>query len=116
MSMKVIVSAALVVGLFGGAARAAATGPDVDHGKALFKTFGCYECHGTVGQGGPGARLAPNTLPAEAIAAYIRNPAGEMPPYNARVVNDADIADIRAYLAQVPAPPPLSSLDQFKWK
>ena len=100
----------------GVAAQAAEPGHDAERGKRLFKTFGCSECHGTVGQGGAGARLAPNTLPAEAIAAYIRNPAGEMPPYNARVVTDADVADIQIYLARVPPPPAVATLDQLKWK
>ena len=99
-----------------GSLPAAEPGHDAERGKRLFKTFGCSECHGTVGQGGAGARLAPNTLPAEAIAAYIRNPAGEMPPYNARIVTDADVADIQSYLSRVAPPPAVATLDQLKWK
>ena len=57
-----------------------------------------------------------DALPVEAIAAYIRRPAGEMPPYNAQVVTDADVADIQAYLARIPAPPPVSALDQLRWR
>jgi hypothetical protein len=33
-----------------------------------------------------------------------------MPPYTAKVASDADLADIRAFLASLPAPPPLSSI------
>ncbi len=109
------VQAAIVVG----GTIALATGAeaaDAARGLRLFKTDGCFECHGTQGQGGPGARLAPKPLPAEAIAAYIRNPAGEMPPYNAKVVTDADVADIQAYLTTVPAPPSVASLDELKWR
>jgi type IV pilus assembly protein PilQ len=33
---------------------------------------GCYTCHGTVGQGGAGARLAPNTMPLPAMQVWVR--------------------------------------------
>ncbi len=33
---------------------------------------GCYTCHGTVGQGGAGARLAPNTMPLAAMQVWVR--------------------------------------------
>ena len=108
--------AALLVAAALSAASGAAQAADPARGAGLFKRFGCSECHGTFGQGGPGARLAPNALPVEAIAAYIRRPAGEMPPYNAQVVTDADVADIQAYLARIPAPPPVSALDQLRWR
>jgi ubiquinol-cytochrome c reductase cytochrome c subunit len=93
----------------------AAKAADASRGGDIFRRRGCSECHGTVGQGGPGARLAPGALPAEAIAAYIRSPAGEMPPYAERVVSDTDVADIAAYLAAVPKPPAAATLDQLKW-
>ncbi len=75
---------------------------DAAHGRQLFVGVGCSGCHGTIGQGGPGLRLAPAPLPVAAIAAYIRNPAGEMPPYGSKVVGDADVCDIHAYLASIP--------------
>jgi mono/diheme cytochrome c family protein len=40
---------------------------------------------------------------------YVRNPTGGMPPYTNQV-SDADIADIRAYLATVPAPPAVKDI------
>ena len=84
---------------------------DARRGFALFKADGCYECHGLVGQGGgAGPRLAPDPLPAEAIAAYIRAPANVMPPYSSTVVSDQDVQDIRAYLASVPPPPPVADI------
>ncbi len=83
---------------------AAATDGDAARGKALFVKDGCYECHGYVGQGNVGLRLAPNPLPWEGIAAYIRNPAGEMPPYVSKVVSDQDVQDIHAYLATISKP------------
>ena len=80
-------------------------------GKTLFSKYGCYECHGTQGQGTTaGARLAPKPIALTALIAYVRRPAGQMPPYTAKVVSDADLADIRAYLASIPEPPPAKSI------
>ena len=83
-------------------------------GHSLFMADGCYECHGTVGQGGPGVRLAPAPLPAAVIAAYIRDPSGEMPPYSAKLVSDADVRDIHAYLASLPASPDWQSIPDLR--
>jgi ubiquinol-cytochrome c reductase cytochrome c subunit len=70
---------------------------------------GCYECHGMVAQGGTGPRLAPNPRTTESLITFLRKPVG-MPPYSAKVLSDADVGDIRAYLASLPAPPPVSSI------
>ena len=83
---------------------------NVENGKRLYVKDGCYECHGYAGQGGAGARIAPKVLPLAALIAYVRHPAGAMPPYTSKVASDADLADIRAFLASLPAPPPLSSV------
>ena len=84
---------------------------NADNGKKLFTKFGCYECHGYQGQGGgAGAKLAPKPISATALIAYVRHPSGSMPPYTSKVASDAELADIRAYLASVPAPPPLKSI------
>lgn len=84
----------------------------VKHGQLLFMSSGCYECHGTVGQGGSaGPRLAPDPLPAAAIQAYIRKPAGVMPPYaDATNLPDRAIQDIHAYLASIPKQPALKDI------
>jgi ubiquinol-cytochrome c reductase cytochrome c subunit len=106
--------AALVPGLARSQGAPVPSSGDAAHGHALFMADGCYECHGTVGQGGPGVRLAPKPLPAEAIAMYIRNPTGEMPPFTSKVVSDADIRDIEAYLATIPDPPAVTSIPELK--
>jgi ubiquinol-cytochrome c reductase cytochrome c subunit len=83
-----------------------ASGQDSTNGKKLFSKYGCYECHGTQGQGTTaGARLAPKPIALPALIGYVRHPAGQMPPYTAKVVSDAELADIRAYLASIPDPP-----------
>ena len=53
---------------------------NIQNGKKIFSTYGCYECHGYVGQGGAGARLAPRPLAFAAFSKYVRHPAGQMPP------------------------------------
>ena len=83
---------------------------DATNGHRLWMADGCYQCHGTVAQGGVGPRLAPDPLPAEAIAAYIRAPVNVMPPYTDTVLNDAGVADIQAYLATIPPPPKLQDI------
>ena len=85
-------------------------GGNVDNGKKLYLKYGCYECHGYAGQGGAGARLAPKVLPAAALIAYVRHPAGAMPPYTSKVASDADLTDIRAFLASLPAAPSLKDV------
>jgi mono/diheme cytochrome c family protein len=84
---------------------------NAENGKRIFTAYGCYQCHGYQGQGGgAGARLAPRPLPLAAMIAYVRKPTGVMPPVTAKVVSDAEIADIRAYLETVPAPPDVKSV------
>ena len=81
------------------------------NGKKFFSKYGCYECHGTQGQGTTaGPRLAPKPIPLAALVAYVRQPRGQMPPYTAKVVSDADIAEIRAYLASLPEPPAVKNI------
>jgi mono/diheme cytochrome c family protein len=107
--------AAAVLMLSGVGARAQNAAPasagNAENGKRLFVSRdGCYECHGTQAQGGTGPKLAPRPLPLAALAAYIRKPAGGMPPYTSKVLPDSDLADIYAYLLSIPAPPPLKDL------
>ena len=45
-----------------------------------------------------------------ALIKYVRHPSGAMPPYTAKVASDQDLADIRAFLATMPDPPPLKSI------
>jgi len=90
-----------------------AQAPDAARGKQLFVKDGCYECHGTMGQGGTGPRLAPRPISLPALMAYVRKPSGNMPPYTSKVMTDAELADVRAYLASLPAPPALKSIPQL---
>ena len=88
-----------------------------ESGKKLYIADGCYQCHGLQGQGGAsapvgsyGPRLAPPRIPVEALRAYIRRPTGGMPPYTAKVLSDAQVDDIYAFLKAVPAPKPVKDI------
>src|ERR1700689_3150409 len=78
-----------------------------DNGKRLFVKNGCYQCHGYGGQGGSaGARLAPRPIPVAALIAFVRHPPeGDMPTYTAKVMSDADLTDVWAYLKSIPDSP-----------
>ena len=97
--------AALAVSLTLGAGAALAA--DAAKGKQNFMKYGCWQCHGTVGQGSPisGPKLAPDPLPLEAMSAFIRGSNRAMPPYREEVLPNADLADIHAYLSSVSKPP-----------
>jgi ubiquinol-cytochrome c reductase cytochrome c subunit len=84
---------------------------NAENGKRQFVKLGCYTCHGYQGQGGgAGAKLAPHPISAAALIAYVRHPAGTMPPFTKKVVSDEDLTDIQVYLASIPAPPPAKDI------
>lgn len=90
----------------------AAPAGNAQNGKRIFKSYGCYECHLSEGQGAPGTgpRISPPLTPLPAFVAYIRKPAGEMPPYTSRVVSDSELADMYAFLKSQPKPPAAKSI------
>jgi ubiquinol-cytochrome c reductase cytochrome c subunit len=93
----------------------AADAASPEHGKTVFMKMGCWQCHGTVGQGGAaGPRIAPDPLPFETLAAFVRSTNRAMPPYREAVLSNADLADIYAYLESVPKPPAADSLPLLK--
>lgn len=83
---------------------APATAGDAVNGKRVFLADGCFYCHGTTGAGGgiAGPRLAPGPLPLEGVKAKLRTASGRMPVYSPAVLQDAEIADIWAYLQSIP--------------
>ena len=109
--LRILFSAAVLLSVTYSGAQAQTSAPtgNAEKGKAVFMRVGCYECHGTVGQGGTGPRLGPNPIPLERMTAFVRKPVG-MPAYSAKVLSDAEVADIRTYLATAPTPPPLASI------
>jgi mono/diheme cytochrome c family protein len=81
-------------------------------GKRVFMRNGCYQCHGTVGQGGlAGPRLAQTQLALAGFTSYVRNPRpSNMPPYRNQVMTDQELADVYAYIQSVPPPVPLANI------
>ena len=84
----------------------------IENGKKLFEKYGCSDCHGLLGQGAPtsGPRIAPNPLPLAAFIRSVRAPSLQMPPYTVKVMPDRELADVRAYLATVPKPAPVTAV------
>jgi len=76
-------------------------------------SYGCYECHGNEGQGSTqtgGSRIGPIQIAFPPFVAYIRQPSAQMPPYSAKAVSDADLADIYAFLLSRPQSEPAKSI------
>jgi ubiquinol-cytochrome c reductase cytochrome c subunit len=80
---------------------------NAETGKKLYVSFGCYQCHGYQAQGSSatGPRLGPRPIAFGAFSRYVRQPTGQMPPYTTKVVTDADLAHIYAFVQSRPAPP-----------
>ena len=94
----------------------AAPSGNAQHGKTVYATVGCYECHGRDGQGGAGTgpKLGPNPVPFAAFLYQLRSPRNEMPPYTAKVLPDSEVADIYAFLQSLPQPPKPDSVALLK--
>ena len=84
----------------------AAPAGNAETGKKLFVSYGCYQCHGYEAQGSnaTGPRLGPRPIALAAFSRYVRQPTGQMPPYTVKVVSDADLTNIYAFLQSRPAP------------
>jgi ubiquinol-cytochrome c reductase cytochrome c subunit len=84
---------------------------DAEKGKAIFIKDGCYQCHGYDGHGGVGPRLAPRPPALATLIAYLRHPApGGMPVYSPKLVSDAELGDVWAYLKSIPDVTPAKNI------
>ena len=101
-----------------GTAQRTASAPagNAQHGKTLYTRIGCWECHGLDAQSGgaTGPKLGPNPLPFAAFSYQVRSPRNSMPPYTAKVLSDADLADIYAFVQSLPQPPKVDSIPLLK--
>ena len=108
----------LVLALCSSAGQTGAFAASAEHGKTVYIESGCWQCHGTVGQGSimtsGGKRLAPDPMPWETFSAFVRSSNRAMPPYSEKILSDADLADIYAYLQSIPKPPDLNSIPLLK--
>lgn len=113
MAALALVSSTLAQAPAAAAPPSAQTAPagNADTGRKLWVSYGCWQCHGYEGQGGAaGPRLSGRNLPLAGLTAYVRRPTNQMPPYTEKVVPNADLAHIHAYLQSRPAPPPVASI------
>jgi mono/diheme cytochrome c family protein len=87
---------------------------DAQKGKVTFVKYGCWQCHDYNGQGSiatSGGRVIARTqLPLDAFISFVRTTNGQMPPFRAPVISDADLADIYAYLQSLPEPKKVSDI------
>lgn len=114
---KLLVASALLCFELSAVAQSARTErAAIANGESVYLRVGCQACHGTVGHGGAARRLAPNTLPLPAFTTWVRNgtPGWSfmtgMPAFPATVISDADLADMRAFLASLPPPQPANDI------
>ena len=88
-----------------------AASANIENGKKLYRSVGCWACHGYEGQGSiAGVRIGPLAVPAPSAVAYVRHPRGQMPPYTAKALKDSDLLDIFAFLQTIPKPPPVKDI------
>ena len=99
--------------LAGVASAQTGTAGDAQKGKELYVKYSCYACHSYDGHGGPGARLVPLAMTVSRFTAYVHNPR-RMPPYTDKVLSDAQLADLFAYIKSMPASPPADQIPLLK--
>ncbi len=78
--------------------------PDPAAGEATFFANGCNACHGDQGQGGLGPTIAQTGFSVEQVINQYRSPRDLMPPLDASIVPDDQVANIHAWLRTLPLP------------
>ena len=113
MAMRTLLLGVAMAAVAAGAAQAQDMPKgDAKAGLANFRKFGCYSCHGIVGQGTlrDGPRLNAAALGYPALLAQLRTPRYEMPAYTAVQISDSGVADIFAYLSAILKQPDAKSI------
>jgi mono/diheme cytochrome c family protein len=123
IAFPILIIAALTAALIAGERADAQTVPqsgNAANGKTTYLKAGCQACHGTMGQGGTGPRLAPKPIAMAPFVNFVRNgtvnnPRANrywtgMPPYSTKFLSDAEVADVYAYLASIAEPPPPANI------
>lgn len=89
---------------------------NAERGRATYNRVGCWECHAYDAQSGgvTGPKLGPPPLPYAAFLHQLRSPRNTMPLYTAKVLPDADVADIYAWVQALPQPPKVDSIPLLK--
>jgi mono/diheme cytochrome c family protein len=128
----IAIAAVLLAGQANAAANARAQEPsannlngsngNIQNGKRVFASQNCGQCHGSEGQGqcaggcgssGPSQVFAPRIGPPRISLAMfmsqVREPMKPMPPYSAKAISDAELADLYAFLSSLPPAPAAES-------
>ena len=105
---------ALLAGALATSTLAADRSANIIHGKQLYLANGCYQCHGTRGEGGAGPRLAPGPIPLAGWLQQLRHPRARMPFYTDVVMSDKDVEDVYAYMQSVPKGKTASEIPMLK--
>jgi mono/diheme cytochrome c family protein len=120
MNIRIPIATVALAISFAGAslAQEAASAPagDAAAGQTLFHAIGCWECHGTQGQGGAisGPKIGGTALPFDAFLQQLRTPQNQMPPYEPEIVSNADAANIYAFLKSIPPAQTASDIPALK--
>jgi cytochrome c551/c552 len=106
MDRKLLVTICMVVSvvILGDQPAFSQGGGDSTKGKAFWQGFNCKMCHGPNGEGKYGGPRAGDGKKAEDWIKQVRTPIENMPNYSAAQVNDADLADMWAYMQTLPKP------------
>ena len=109
---KSLLGVALAMVSSAAVAQSASPAGDAKAGLAAFQKYGCYTCHGIIGQGTlrDGPHLNAAALGYPALLAQLRTPRYEMPAYTEVQISDKGVADIFAYLTTLPKPPDVKSI------
>jgi mono/diheme cytochrome c family protein len=109
--MKPLVIAIFSAGLVAQVSAQQASPGNPEKGRQVFLKDGCYSCHGYDGHGGVAPKLAPRPIPTVAFIAIVRHPpASAMPTYSPKVMSDAELTDVWAYLKSIPDPPAVKNI------
>jgi ubiquinol-cytochrome c reductase cytochrome c subunit len=108
---KLLLAASFLLGCATMQAQNAASAGNAENGKKLWAKENCYSCHGFDGHGGAGVRLTPKPIAVQGFIAIVRHPPkSNMPTFSAKVISDADLRDMWAYLNTIPANPDPKSI------
>jgi cytochrome c553 len=115
MRLFPVTSAVMALAFVAGAAwPATALAASAEKGKTAYVQHGCWQCHGTAGQGSMptsgGKVIARTPLPLDAFKSFVRTTNGAMPPYRQAVLVDEELDDIYAYLQSLPLPKAVSDI------
>jgi mono/diheme cytochrome c family protein len=90
----------------------AQTPGNAQNGKRVFEKQGCFRCHGSAGEGMTGngsgpPKIAATPLSLREFVGSVRDPKGQMPPFNAKQVSDAELSDVFSFLQSIASRPKL---------